>query len=675
MLDSVKRSLGVKSSLLVAVIAFVVFTVLLVVGGVQQRSSALHELDNAVSREARLIQLAIERPMKIGDDAGTREEFSFLEQQYKDMEIHLTTFKGNITYSTRREWARKDLDAVLGIPDLKSLTDKGLKANIAESKLVERNGRDLFARVISVPNAPDCHHCHGGTQPILGAMVIMQDVTPVMSDLRWRIGQTIALSAGGLLALVAVLVVFIRRVIVQRVINITKASDKVAQGELNTQFDTSGTDELSHLASNLEGMVHSLKTELGFSKGILNGMTTPCLVCDTEGRITFTNRGAMQCFGHDGEPSTVLGMPVGAFVYGDPNRSTITLRTVQSRQSTLGGELNVANRKGEEKHILVDSAPLLDLDGNLIGAFSIYTDLTDIKKQQQLIAAQNERISKAADAARSISNNLASASAELSEQVDEANRGSEEQRHLAAESARSMEQMNAAVLDVAKSASGASDLALSTREQAREGTQVVEKAMECIGRVAAQARELSADMGELGEQAEGINRIITVIEDIADQTNLLALNAAIEAARAGEAGRGFAVVADEVRKLAEKTMDATRQVVSNIGSIQQSVRKSMGATSQAVELVEESTGLAGQSGQALNTILEMVERTADQVRAIAAAAEEQSAASDEINRSVDQISTISAHTAHNMQQSSEAVVELARLAHELDSVIEGMRSS
>ena len=131
-------------------------------------------------------------------------------------------------------------------------------------------------------------------------------------------------------------------------------------------------------------------------------------------------------------------------------------------------------------------------------------------------------------------------------------------------------------------------------------------------------------MGELGKQAQGIGQIITVIEDIADQTNLLALNAAIEAARAGEAGRGFAVVADEVRKLAEKTMSATREVVDFVGAIQDCAQKNVVATDSAVKLVEESTGLAGQSGEALHAIVGMVQRTADQVRAIATASEEQS---------------------------------------------------
>jgi len=186
---------------------------------------------------------------------------------------------------------------------------------------------------------------------------------------------------------------------------------------------------------------------------------------------------------------------------------------------------------------------------------------------------------------------------------------------------------------------------------------------------------LKEDMSGLGKQAEGIGQILNVISDIADQTNLLALNAAIEAARAGEAGRGFAVVADEVRKLAEKTMNATKEVGQAVGDIQQSARKNIGNVEKAVRTIEEATGLANTSGQALRNIVRLVDLAADQVRSIATASEEQSAASEEINRAISEVNAIARETAQAMQESSLAVNELAQQAIALKRLIGDMQSS
>jgi methyl-accepting chemotaxis protein len=294
------------------------------------------------------------------------------------------------------------------------------------------------------------------------------------------------------------------------------------------------------------------------------------------------------------------------------------------------------------------------------------------KARQAALDARRDGMLQAAGRIEGVVEVVTSASEELSAQVEQSSRGAALQSDRVGETATSMEQMNATVLEVARNASQATDTADQARVKAQEGAEVVSQAVRSIGQARNHALELKEDMGGLGRQAENIGQVLNVISDIADQTNLLALNAAIEAARAGEAGRGFAVVADEVRKLAEKTMTATKEVGASIRGMQEGTRKNIASVEQAVGQIEDATGLAGKSGEALQAIVALVDQTTDQVRSIATASEEQSAASEEINRAIKDISQISMETADAMRQSSQAVGELARQSQELKVILAEM---
>ena len=295
------------------------------------------------------------------------------------------------------------------------------------------------------------------------------------------------------------------------------------------------------------------------------------------------------------------------------------------------------------------------------------------KAQQAAESAKREGMLAAAAKLEGVVDVVTSASEELSAQVEQSERGAGEQAARAGETATAMEEMNATVLEVARSASAAAEVTASTRAKAEEGARVVTRVVGSITTVQKQSLELKDSMTELGQHAHSINEIMGVISDIADQTNLLALNAAIEAARAGEAGRGFAVVADEVRKLAEKTMSSTVDVGNAIKAIQQSVDRNVRHVDSAVADIERATSEATQSGEALNEIVHMVDSSADQVRAIATASEQQSATSEEINRAIMQMNNIANETSIAMGEASQAVGELARQSHSLARLIDELK--
>ncbi len=301
--------------------------------------------------------------------------------------------------------------------------------------------------------------------------------------------------------------------------------------------------------------------------------------------------------------------------------------------------------------------------------------MRNAEESGKIAQSKSNAMLAAATQLEEVAHAVSSASTQLSAQIEQADRGAVQTAQRLGEAATAMNEMNATVQEVAKNAGAASSASAETKAKAEHGATIVGNSLESIQLVHRLSMDLKDDMAQLNGHAQDISQIMTVISDIADQTNLLALNAAIEAARAGEAGRGFAVVADEVRKLAEKTMASTTDVGRVIRSIQESTTKSLVSMDNAVEQVNTATESASLSGQALSEIVVTADITADQANAIATASEQQSAASEEINQTIIEVNEMSRQTAEGMAEAAKAVSDLAVQAGKLASLISDMRNS
>jgi methyl-accepting chemotaxis protein len=241
------------------------------------------------------------------------------------------------------------------------------------------------------------------------------------------------------------------------------------------------------------------------------------------------------------------------------------------------------------------------------------------------------------------------------------------------QAASAMTELSASHADVAKNTVEAAETAKEVNELAFKSADVISNTVNSINNIAKSINESAGNIEELGKGSELIGDVVKVIDDIAGQTNLLALNAAIEAARAGEQGRGFAVVADEVRKLAEKTASSTKEIGEMIQGIQGNTRKTIESLDIWKRDVDLSIEQAGEAGNALQMIVVSVNSVTEKVQHIAAAAEEQSNTGDSITANVESVAGISEQTAEAAQKSSDAANVLNELARHLQHLVGGFR--
>jgi len=290
----------------------------------------------------------------------------------------------------------------------------------------------------------------------------------------------------------------------------------------------------------------------------------------------------------------------------------------------------------------------------------------------ELSAAFNlfaEKIQTTVTHVSSSTSKVLSAVEELHQNAEEIAAGSESVSLQASTMASAGDEMAHTSSDIANNCMRAAESSQQASRSAHNGKHVVEGTVSGMGLIAERVKATARAVEQLGHRSDQIGEIVGTIEDIADQTNLLALNAAIEAARAGEQGRGFAVVADEVRALAERTTKATREIGEMIKSIQAETKGAVSAMDEGVREVERGTSEAARSGEALQEILDQISSVTDQVNQIATAAEEQTATVSTLGSSIQSIFQTVNGTSHGASRTSEAAAQLNGLARELQQTV------
>ena len=382
------------------------------------------------------------------------------------------------------------------------------------------------------------------------------------------------------------------------------------------------------------------------------------------------------------------------------HETSLLVASVHDRSLALQAAIEQKNTASTKKIAIISAVALAG--GTLIG-FLVIRSLTrtiatvldvlraiaagDLTRSNELDLRPKDEIGEIARAANAMtlsltdvltrvqtsSESVAAASEEIASSAEEMAAGMDDQTRQVTDIAAAIEEMSAAVSEVAQNSRSAVNSADQSGDAAENGGKVVSETIAGMQSINTAVEASSRAVLELGRRGEQIGAIIEVINDIADQTNLLALNAAIEAARAGEHGRGFAVVADEVRKLADRTTKATDEIEESIEAIQTETSQAVDRMQAGSRQVEEGVITAGKAGQALARIVDSTREVSTLIQNVAAATDQQSAASTQISRSIDGIRAVASQATEGANQAAVAATDLSTKAQELQSLVQRFR--
>jgi len=528
------------------------------------------------------------------------------------------------------------------------------------------NDEPVYRVIEPITSNSTCVTCHGGNNgDVLAVVSVRYSLGEMQSGIDAQQLTGIISAVVALIVTFLISMYFIKRKIVADLDTSIHDIERLAEGDATEATVLHRDDEIGLLNTSLKKLQECLtqRADLGtrFSKGDFQENVVLLSDRDVLGKAFQRIKESLESLVSDARTLSSAAVQGKLSERSDADKHSGEFRDVMVN---FNNTLDAIVRPIDESSKVLGNIAGGNLTVRMVGDYR--GDYAIVKQSINSLADSFGRaISDVSSAVKSTSN----AAGEISSSVEQMAAGSQEQSAQATEVAGAVEQMTKTIHETTRHAGSAAQAAKSAGVVANESAEVIKSTIAGMDRIAEVVKASSNKITTLGKSSDQIGEIVQVIDDIADQTNLLALNAAIEAARAGEQGRGFAVVADEVRRLAERTTTATKEIAVMIKKIQQETGDVVSSISRGTVEVEKGRESAAKAGEALQEIVRGSAQVVDIISQVAAASEEQSSAAEQISKNIDGISKVTQESAQGAQQIAKSADNLNRLTAELQTLV------